>query len=150
MYCNGATAWLVFTGPVTTESPLLTPVANPRVIVECTKDGSTCHLEVHFKRVKSFSIETNEVEFFTLLSSLQKNSGYVLCGGFPISTFASKSLRNWTPMFNRCDHIDCLMWYKPCGNVHPLRCPKCSRLMYHIQDMAKRKNVVSPKTKEID
>ncbi len=90
-YCNGATTWLVFTGPVTTESPLLTPVANPRVIVECTKDG---HLEVHFKRVKSFSIESNEVEFFTLLSSLQKNIGYVLCGGFPsVEAFQSQRLR---------------------------------------------------------
>lgn len=150
-YCSGATTWLIFSGPVTTESPLLTPVTNPRVVVECTKDGSTCHLEVHFKQVKSFSVDTHEGDLFTLVSSLRKKSGYVLCGGLPMSmdvSFASKNLRNWTPMFNRCDHIDCLMWYKPCGNVLPPRCPKCSRLMYHIQDMIKRKKVISPKTKE--
>ena len=63
-------------------------------------------------------------------------------------TFGSKKLRRWGPLLQRSDHVDCLMWH-PVSNVAvSSMCPKCSRLSYHLQDMIKRKNTVSPATRQ--
>ena len=150
-YYSDQTVWIIFSGPVITMNPLCTPMANPRVIVEISQLGTVCHIEGHFQRLRTFSVlvDGNQEELLTTIASLRPSSNCVLCGGLPDSltvnvSFESKSLRNWNPTLNRFDHKECLMWYKPVGEITPARCPKCSRLMYHLQYRIKRKKSISP------
>lgn len=157
-HSSGSITWLVFCAPVTTVNPICTPIANPRVVIEIAESCTSAHLEVHFKRVQSFSVEGNEIQLYGLIASLSNGSGYVLCSGIPTSvscelSFESKSLRKWGTLFNRFDHKECLMWYKPSsgesGKTPSMNsCPKCTRLMYHLRDTLKKKKMTDPETKE--
>ena len=134
--------------------PTLTPMSNPRVIVESVGTTMTLHLEAHLRRIKSFPVQGNEPELYSLIQSLNTNSGYVLCKGLPDVLmkevkFESKSLRRWSPVFSRSDHMECLMWYKPVKSVkeQSVVCPKCTRLLYHLQDTLRKRKSLSPKTR---
>ena len=151
-HIDASTTWLVFCSPITTVNPAQVPYSNPRVVVELTATSGRFHLEANFHLVKSFTLEGNEEQLHSLIMSLQKDSGYVLCPGLPSSlaqsvTFGSKKLRRWGPMLQRSDHADCLMWYHTSHASTSSMCSKCSRLSYHLQDMIKRKQSMSPATK---
>lgn len=79
------TSWLVFCSSVTMVNPTKTPCSNPRVVVELTDTSRYVHLEAHFQRIKTFTLDGNENELQLLLTSLGKDSGYVLCPGLPSS-----------------------------------------------------------------
>ena len=153
-HVNEFTTWLVFSAPVTIVNPAQSPTSNPRVVIEHTTASTICHLEVHFRRIKSFSFKGHEEEVFTLIASLQEGSGYVLCPGLPSSmsstvTFESKSLRKWGPLFKRSDHSECLMWYSASRTSSTsTMCPKCSRLYHHLRNMIHRKKTISPATRQ--
>ena len=155
-HTDTSTTWLIFCAPVTMINPTQTPTANPRIVIEHANLTATtiCHLEVHYLLIKSFSYLGNEQELFTLISSLRKDSNYVLCPGLPSSiltsvTFESKSLRKWGPLLQRSDHRECLMWYPTSrSSSKPAMCPKCSHLYHHLRDMIQRKKTLSPATRQ--
>lgn len=112
------TTWVMFCSPITMVNPAQAPYSNPRVIVELTDTSRHFYLEANFQRIKCFTLEGNEGVLYSLIMSLQKDSGYVLCPGLPASlsrsvTFGSKKLRRWGPLLHRSDHVDCLMWHSP-------------------------------------
>ena len=146
--------WLVFGGAMSVINPTLTPMSNPRVIVESVGTTMTLHLEAHLRRIKFFPVQGNEQELYSLIQSLNTNSRYVLCKGLPDVLmkevkFESKSLRRWSPVFSRSDHIECLTWYKPIKSVkeQSVVCPNCTRLLYHLQDTLRKRKSLSPITR---
>lgn len=133
-------------------NPAHTPYSNPRVVVELNGTSGHFYLEANFQCVKSYTMEGNEEALHSLIMSLHKDSGYVLCPGLPASlaesvTFGSRKLRKWGPLLHRSDHMDCLMWHTTSSDASSNMCPKCSRLSYHLHDMIKRKSTISPATK---
>ena len=68
------------------------------------------------------------------------------------TTFDSKHLRKWVVPLTRSDNYECLMWYAPVGGLTAgelsRMCPKCTRLTYHMQDMLRRKQALTPTTLE--
>ena len=152
-HIDDTTTWLVFCSPVTMVNPATAPYSNPRVVVELSSTSRRFHLEAHFQRVQTFVLDGNEEQLHSLVMSLQKDSGYVVCPGLPSSlaqsvTFGSKKLRRWGPLLQRSDHVDCLMWHRVSTASSSSICPKCSRLSYHLQDMIKQKSVISPATRQ--
>ena len=143
--------WQIFYGPFSIVNPIGTPMYNPRVVMEIS-DSVYCHLEVHCSRVETFAANGNEAHLSTLILSLRPGSGYVLCPGIPHSftAFDSKNLRKWAAPLTRFDHYECLMWYAPVGGLTAgelsRMCPKCTRLSYHMQDMLRRKQALTPRT----
>ena len=146
----GKTDWAVYSAPHNLTNPSGSPFPNPRVLLEARKSDTAvmCHLEVHFNRVKTFEVGIQDDTVTNLVGSLDSGSGYKLCPGIPSETivkvnFDSKALCKWGPPLSRFAHTSCAMWYHSCVNgVH--MCSKCTRLNYHLNDMLKKRMLVSP------
>ncbi len=114
----------------------------------------TFKFEAHF--VPIYSGMVSDGAFDELVQSLLPNIGYYLCPGMPQDiitnvTFESRHVRKWMDPFNRVDHQQCQLWFRPANVSHNLKypptCDKCTKLRHYLVNEVSRQATVTPERK---
>lgn len=133
-------------------SPLTTPVHNPRMVIHAPHiiPDITYKFEAHF--VPIYSGTVSDAAFDQLVQSLLPNSGYYLCPGcHKTSSPALISTPNMQKTFNRVDHEQCQLWFRPAKVPHNLKypptCEKCAKLRNYLRKEVSRRATVTPERK---
>ena len=137
------------------ESNSPTPLHNPRAVIYSQSDSLvTFKLEAMFVPQVEGHLPEDNTRFHEVLQTLLPASGYFLCPGLPndvasLLTFDTKSARRWGLPFGRVDHKDCLLWVKVASSSkgQPLRCEKCTNLMYYVRRAARKRRSMSAEQK---